>query len=292
MKTRKLCESELTEAALIKIFKITVFIVKKHWAHTTNFEDTVRLRGEDLHEQIFSEYLKLSESHKNATYLLQNSVLLFITEINKWMKDETIKKMKEHENYTLLLDEAADESNRSKLSLIAHVVEFGEVHNLFLSLLELRRCDAESIFKTVEAFLIRENPKITNVRFSGMNGCSTMARIYHGVRSHVEQCSGHLVYIHCRNHRLALFFTHVIPKYDNFVKFDSLLLNLYLLLKNSTVKSNIFEEVPNAYGLKLLKLIKAVTTRWLSHERVLDCYKALVALLDSIYLRKKEPAVR
>ena len=97
------------------------------------------------------------------------------------MKDETIRKMKEHENYTLLLDEATDESNTSKLSLIARVVESDEVHNLFLRLLELRRCDAKSIFKTVEAFLIRENLEITNVRFSGMDGCSTMAGIYHGV---------------------------------------------------------------------------------------------------------------
>ena len=56
--------SEITVAALIKIFKITVFIVKKHWAHTTNFGDTVRFTGEDLHKQILSEYLKLSESHK------------------------------------------------------------------------------------------------------------------------------------------------------------------------------------------------------------------------------------
>ena len=97
------------------------------------------------------------------------------------MKDETIRKMKEHENYTLLLDEATDESNTSKLSLIARVLESDEVHNLFLRLLELRRCDAKSIFKTVEAFLIRENLEITNVRFSGMDGCSTMAGIYHGV---------------------------------------------------------------------------------------------------------------
>ena len=139
------------------------------------------------------------------------------------MKDETIKKMKEHENYTLLLDEATDESNRSELSLIARVVESGEVHNLFLSLLELCRCDAESIFKTVEAFLITENLEITNVRFSGMDGCSTMTGIYHGVRSYSEQCSGHLVYIHCRNHRLALCLTYIIPKYDNFVTFESLL---------------------------------------------------------------------
>ena len=160
----------MTEAALIKMFKITVFI-------------TVRFTGKDFHEQILSEYLNLSESHKNATYLSQNSVSLFIAEISNWMKDETIKKTKEHENYTLLLDEATDESNRSELSLIAHVVESGEVHNLFLNLLELCRFDAESIFKTVEAFLIRENLEITNRRFSGMDGCSTMAGIYHGVRS-------------------------------------------------------------------------------------------------------------
>ena len=62
------------------------------------------------------------------------------------MKDEIIKKTKEHGNYTLLLDEVTDESNRSKLSLTAHFVESGEVHNLFLSLFELCRCDAESIF--------------------------------------------------------------------------------------------------------------------------------------------------
>ena len=164
------------------MFKITVFVVKKHWAHTTNFDDTVRFIGEDLHEQILSEYLKLSESHKNATYLFQNLEPLFITEISNWMKDETIKKMKEHENYTLLLDEATGESNRSELSLIACVVESGEVHNLFLSLLELHRCNAKSNFKTVEAFLITENLEIIIVRFeSGMDGCSTVARIYHGV---------------------------------------------------------------------------------------------------------------
>ena len=59
MKKQKLSEREITEAALIKMFKITVFIVNKHWAHTTNFDDTVRFIDKDLHEQILSEYLKL-----------------------------------------------------------------------------------------------------------------------------------------------------------------------------------------------------------------------------------------
>ena len=91
MKKQKLCEREITEAALIKIFKITVSIVKKHWAHTTNFDDTVRFIDKDLHEQILSEYLKLSQSHKNTAYLSQNSVPLFITEINNWMRMRQVR---------------------------------------------------------------------------------------------------------------------------------------------------------------------------------------------------------
>ena len=87
-----------------------------------------------------------------------------------------------------LLNEATDESNRSELSFIARFADSGEIQNLFLSLLELRRYDAESLFKTVEAFFIRKNLEKTNVRFLGMDGCSTMAG-YHGVRSYFEQRS-------------------------------------------------------------------------------------------------------
>ena len=93
----------------------------------------------------------------------------------------------------LLLDEATDESNRSELSLIAPVVENGEIKKHFLSLLELRKGDTESIFKTVEAFMEKENLSMKTVRFSGMDGCSTMAGIYNGVRAFFEKVYGFLM---------------------------------------------------------------------------------------------------
>ena len=161
---------------------------------------------------------------------------------------------------------------KSELSVNARVVENGEIKNHFLSLLELWRGDAESIFKTVKAFVDIENLSMKKVRFSGMDGCLTMAGIYNGVWAYFEKVCGFLIYIHCRNHRLALCFMHLVPKYEHFVKFDSLLHNLFLLLENSNVKSNIFEEVQNAYGLKAYKLRKAVITRWLSHEGLLKEY--------------------
>ena len=42
-------------------------------------------------------------------------------------------------------------------------------------------------------------------------------------------------------------------KMSNMVKSDSLLLNLVLILKNSNVKTNIFMEVQDVYGIPKLK---------------------------------------
>ena len=135
---------------------------------------------------------------------------------------------------------------------------------------------------------LRENElDIKRTRFAGMDGCSTMAGEHAGLKQLLAAATYHFVYIHCRNHRLALCFAHLIPKFPDFENFDSLLLNLYLLMKNSSVKQSIFEEIQQAYEIPSLKLIKAAVTRWLSHgqagKRVLDRYETLVASWDQIY---------
>ena len=99
------------------------------------------------------------------------------------------------------------------------------------------------------------------IRFQGMYGYSTMSGQQNGICAHFQNSSPFLVYVHCRNHRLALCFAPIIPRYPNMVKFDSLLLNLFLILKNRNVKTNIFMEVQEAYSLPKLKLIKAVVIR-------------------------------
>ena len=90
-------------------------------------------------------------------------------------------------------------------------------------------------------------------------------------------------------------FSHLIPWHKPFKNFDGLLLNLYLLLKNSSAKTSIFNEIQQSYNQPSLKLIKAATTRWLSHgraaQRILDRYQALVEALETMYGRKQEPAV-
>ena len=182
------------------------------------------------------------------------------------------------------------------MSLIVRMIKDGKIENRFPDLLQLNRGDAETIFESVSDCLRENELDIKRTRFAGMDECYTMAGEHAGVKQLLAAATYHFVYIHCRNHRLALCFAHLIPKFPDFENFDSLLLNLYLLMKNSSVKQSIFEEIQQAYELLSLKLIKAAVTRWLSHgqagKRVLDRYETLVASLDQIYVCKHEPAVR
>ena len=100
-----------------------------------------------------------------------------------------------------------------------------------------------------------------------MDGCNAMSSEHNGVKCYFEDSCSHNIYIHCRNHHLELYFAHLVPKLEEFKEFDLLLLNLYLNLKNSSVKQSIFKEVQKAYDLTSLKFIKAAVTPWLSHGR-------------------------
>ena len=104
-------DSQTTKLALMELLKITVFIVKKHQAHTTTYEDLIRFVGNDLEETVLKEYLRLIENRKNA-YLLTTSVNTFLNFISNWMKDNTMKMVREQEDFTIMLHEATDESNR------------------------------------------------------------------------------------------------------------------------------------------------------------------------------------
>ena len=103
--------SQTTKLALVELLKITVFIVKKHQAHTTTYEDLIRFVGNDLEEPVLKEYLRLIENRKNA-YLSTTAVNTFLNLISNWMKDNTMKIFPEQEDFTIMLDEATDESNR------------------------------------------------------------------------------------------------------------------------------------------------------------------------------------
>ena len=186
------------------------------------------------------------QSHKNAVYLSANIVVQFVKVISDWMKEETLEEIKKYQDFTLLLDESTDESNRSELYLQVRIVKEGKIQNYFLELLQLRQGDFLTIFETIIDFFEKNDVDLKHTRFAGMDGCTVMAGEHNGLKSQIEEVVTCLIYLHCHNHRLALCFAHLIPQFKEFENFDVLLLNLYLLLENSNVKQSIFEEVQQA----------------------------------------------
>ena len=162
-------ESEITKDAIIQLLKITVFIIRKYWAHTTSYEDLVRFVGNDLGDSVLKECLTLADSHKNATYITANTVKQFIIIISEWMKKNTVSELKKCTKFTLLLDESTDEANRSELLLIVRIIKDGKIEIHFLDLLQLNHEDAEMIFESVSDWLRENELDVKCTRFAGMD---------------------------------------------------------------------------------------------------------------------------
>ena len=69
-------------------------MVKKHWAHTYNYEDFIRFVSFGLADAILNEYMTYAESNKNATYLSANTNVQFVKVISDRMKEETLEEIK------------------------------------------------------------------------------------------------------------------------------------------------------------------------------------------------------
>lgn len=101
-----------------------------------------------------------------------------------------------------------------------------------LDLVHVTKCDAETIFSKVERHLRDNDVDLKKIKFAGMDGCSTMEGDHNGLKVYFDKSTSHFTFIH----RLAHCFAHLIPKFDEFKGFDSLLINSYQFLKK--VSSN------------------------------------------------------
>ena len=152
MKDRK-SSSLKHEQALLKLLKKTVFIVRKHWAHTMNYEDVIKFVGIVLKDEVQRSYLEIEYSNKNTAYLSANTANQFMKCINDWMLNQTLCIIRKCCYLTIMLDDSTDESNQLELSLIARIVRECIIENHFLDSQHLPRCDTSTIFSLVEKYL-------------------------------------------------------------------------------------------------------------------------------------------
>ena len=94
----------------------------------------------------------------------------------------------------------------------------------------------------------------------------------------------------CSNHWLALCLKDMIPQYQTLVKLDGMLLPIGKLFHYSSIKQTISEQAQAITEVQSIKIIKASTTRWLTHGEATSCiisrFETILDPLDTIVYEK------
>ena len=126
----------------------------------------------------------------------------------------------------------------------------------------------------------------TKIRFSCLNGTNAMSGERKGLQRHIRHKSPFAIYMNCRNHRLALCLVHLLKMYHELQSLDKLLLSLRKLFEYRLVRQAVFENAKIVDDLKPLKILKACTTRWLTHGEtsagVTSRFKQVIATLNTL----------
>ena len=144
----------------------------------------------------------------------------------------------------------------------------------------------EIIIKHLES----KNLDSSCIRFSGLHGTNAMSGEQKGLQRLIRHTAPHSQYLNCRNHRLALYLVHLIPRYQYSLELDGILFFLWKMFKYSSIKQAIFEQAQETSNLKLLKVLKACTARWLTHGesciRIISRFRPLIDALDVIFFER------
>ena len=104
----------------------------------------------------------------------------------------------------------------------------------------------------ISNFLISKEMQPSYIRFCGLHGTNSMSSEYCGLQCLIKHSQLHAEYINCCNHWLALCFVHLLKEFPSLASLDTMLLSVWKLFKYSTIKKEVFNDIPCVYELTLL----------------------------------------
>ena len=197
---------------------------------------------------------------------------------------------------TILADENTDEVDCSQLALFVRYVDMSD--NLpkesLLGIVKIGTSKtAEALQEIIQKFLEKKKLDISNIRFTGLDRTNAMSGERKGLQCRIRHLAPYSIYLNCSNHRPVLCLVHLIKKYDILLPLDRLLISVWKHFKYSSVKQVVFEEAQKSMEQKALKILKACTTRWLTHgetcNRIVSQFELLIDALNTLFFEKRDP---
>lgn len=170
--------------------------------------------------------------------------------------------------FSLIIDETTDVSCRKAMVLVARYFDHitNAVKDKFLGLIELDKCDSESIYKAVTSFLSIHNIPIKNLIGLATDGASTMAGHLTGLKAKLSRDTN-LFYMKCTCHSLHLCASYASKKLPHDV--ETLCRNIYSYFSWSPKRVHELKEFQEYCHVKPHKVLGVAMTRWLSLEQAI-----------------------
>ena len=275
-----------------KLIKTVYFMSKKQWPVKNNFYDLIE-HIKNLGDVDLIKHFQTMD--KNATYVSKFTVDEFVKICSDFIEEKFLTDILTAGEFAILTDESTDEAGRAQLSIFIRYVDAvaHEPKEEFVCIRKLSTSKtSEAIMNELESMFVEKKIDKTKIRFSGLDGTNAMSGERKGLQRRIRHVSPFAVYMNCRNHRLALCLVHLLKSYSELESLDKLLLSLWKLFEYSSVKQAVFENAQKVDDLKPLKILKACTTRWLTHgetsARVISRFKQVIAALDALTNEKRD----
>ncbi|WAR31903.1 hypothetical protein MAR_034445, partial [Mya arenaria] len=267
IKLKAVKSTQDSRSAVKQIFQCIDFIIKQKWAITENAEKLIRFvediggKEQDIGGKELKAHLSSSSSVK---YQSSGSITKMVKCMSDYLERKVLDDLRGQE-FSLLADESSDVANRSQM-----------INTHFIGFILLEKGTTECITKSIETFLQAKNIDMTNVRFTGFDGCNTMSvvqKVNHIEEvTHMSICSVHQL----SKHRPALCLAHLIKRLPLLQNVDSRVLSLWKLFEFSPQKLaghiHLSSTHQVVYEKDLLAITRAATTRLLSHLQSLAIF--------------------
>lgn len=172
-----------------------------------------------------------------------------------------------HNKFSLIIDETTDIGTKKCLALVVRYFDQikGKVRDRFLSMLELRDCDATSLHKVISDLFVKYNIPLSNIVGFASDNASVMTGWKSGVRTHLKNQNLYLFVMGCICHSLHLCSSSRLPRnLDKFTK------NVYNYFAHSTKKLIEFQEIQEMFSVNVHKILKTSSTHWLTLGNVIN----------------------
>lgn len=230
---------------------------------------------------------KIENLPRNSTYTSKDSQNEILHAASLVTREKIVSEVNLNGGiFSLIADEARDNSCTEKMSVCIRYVHSGQVRERFLGFLDVLKLDAQSLATALIAYLDENNLSIKNCVGQSYDGASVMSGEFAGVQKFIRDSSNYpCPYVHCYAHRLNLVLVDVAKRVEFVGKIFGLFEAIYSFQSVSTLRHDVFVKSQESES-RVLNVPQQSDTRWVCKFKGVTFFKnrfnCVVAALDTI----------